>query len=72
MAGRGPQSFKKRQKEQQRKEKQQEKAAKREQRKIEKPEGSGPEIDFDFHNQEHEVSAEEIADRLVGRTLADG
>ena len=73
MAGRGPQSFKKRQKEQQRKEKQQEKAVRREQRKIDKPEGSGgPEIDFEFHNQEHEVSAEEIADRLVGRTLADG
>ena len=33
MAGRGPQSFKKRQKEQQRKEKQQEKAAKRAERK---------------------------------------
>lgn len=33
MAGRGPQTFKKRQKEQQRKEKQQEKAAKRLQRK---------------------------------------
>ena len=73
MAGRGPQSFKKRQKEQQRKEKQQEKAVKREQRKVDKPEGSGPEIDFEFNaNEEHEVSAEEIADRLVGRTLADG
>jgi hypothetical protein len=33
MAGRGPQSFKKRQKEQQRKEKQQEKAQRREERK---------------------------------------
>jgi hypothetical protein len=33
MAGRGPQSFKKRQKEQQRKERQQEKAQKREERK---------------------------------------
>jgi hypothetical protein len=33
MAGRGPQSFKKRQKEQQRKEKQQEKASRREERK---------------------------------------
>jgi hypothetical protein len=39
MAGRGPQSFKKRQKEQQRKEKQQEKAAKRLQRKIDKENG---------------------------------
>lgn len=35
MAGRGPQTFKKRQKEQQRKEKQAEKAAKRAQRKEE-------------------------------------
>jgi hypothetical protein len=34
MAGRGPQSFKKRQKEQQRKEKQLEKAQKREERKL--------------------------------------
>jgi hypothetical protein len=34
MAGRGPQSFKKRQKEQQRKEKQQEKIAKRLERKL--------------------------------------
>ncbi len=34
MAGRGPQSFKKRMKEQQRKEKQQEKAQKREERKT--------------------------------------
>ncbi len=34
MAGRGPQSFKKRMKEQQRKEKQQEKAQKREERKA--------------------------------------
>jgi hypothetical protein len=72
MAGRGPQTFKKRQKEQQRKEKQQEKAAKREQRKVDRPEGSGPEIDFDFRSHDDEVSAEEIADRLVGRTLADG
>jgi hypothetical protein len=72
MAGRGPQTFKKRQKEQQRKEKQQEKAAKREQRKVDRPEGSGPEIDFDFSMHDDEVNAEEIADRLVGRTLADG
>ena len=34
MAGRGPQTFKKRQKEQQRKEKQEEKAAKKVQRKL--------------------------------------
>jgi hypothetical protein len=43
MAGRGPQSFKKRQKEQQRKEKQQEKLAKRLQRKQEpRPEDDEP------------------------------
>ena len=40
MAGRGPQTFKKRQKEQQRKEKQQEKIARRLQRKHEKIEGT--------------------------------
>jgi hypothetical protein len=39
MAGRGPQTFKKRQKEQQRKERQQEKAEKRMQRKLENPSG---------------------------------
>jgi hypothetical protein len=48
MAGRGPQTFKKRQKEQQRKEKQQEKIARRLQRKHEKTEGSGePDSDSD-------------------------
>jgi hypothetical protein len=60
MSGRGPQTFKKRQKEQQRKERQQEKIAKRLQRKeahrlpgqegdesaepMEKPEGEGKEV----------------------------
>ena len=46
MAGRGPQTFKKRQKEQQRKERQQEKAEKRIQRRQESEnrEGSGPEM----------------------------
>lgn len=47
MAGRGPQTFKKRQKEQQRKERQQEKAEKRIQRRQEgadRPAGSGPEM----------------------------
>ncbi|HEX4274886.1 MAG TPA: hypothetical protein VHZ74_06010 [Bryobacteraceae bacterium] len=42
MAGRGPQSFKKRQKEQQRKERQMEKAQKREERKTQ-PKGSDEE-----------------------------
>jgi hypothetical protein len=41
MAGRGPQTFTKRQKEQSRKEKQQEKLAKRLQRKEQKTEGGG-------------------------------
>jgi hypothetical protein len=45
MAGRGPQSFKKRQKEQQRKEWQEEKRAKRGDRKSDNPEGSGPPIE---------------------------
>jgi hypothetical protein len=43
MAGRGPQSFKKRQKEMQRKERQQEKLARRLQRKHEKTEPSSEE-----------------------------
>jgi hypothetical protein len=47
MAGRGPQTFKKRQKEQQRKERQQEKAAKRLQRKQEKLAGTGTESEPD-------------------------
>jgi hypothetical protein len=47
MGGRGPQSFKKRQKEQQRKEKQQEKVAKRLERKRLglNPEGDAPDAD---------------------------
>ena len=45
MAGRGPQSFKKRQKEQQRKEWQEEKRAKRLQRKDGPSDGSGPPIE---------------------------
>ena len=68
MAGRGPQSFKKRQKEQQRKEKQQEKAAKRLQRKSE---GDNPvEIEEEEVMEEDGLSAEEIAERLVaGRNV---
>ena len=45
MAGRGPQSFKKRQKEQQRKEWQEEKRAKRLLRKTENPDGAEPDAD---------------------------
>ena len=41
MPGRGPQTFKKRQKEQERKERQQEKMAKRLQRKAERAAGAG-------------------------------
>ena len=44
MAGRGAQSFKKRQKEQQRREKQQEKFAKRMQRKLQGPSADEPEV----------------------------
>ena len=45
MAGRGPQSFKKRQKEQQRKEWQEEKRSKRLQRAANPSDGSGPPIE---------------------------
>ncbi len=45
MPGRGPQTFKKRQKEQERKERQQEKMAKRLQRKAERAAGGLPEED---------------------------
>jgi hypothetical protein len=73
MAGRGPQSFKKRQKEQQRKEKQQEKAAKRVQRKTDKE--NGVIVDEVEENDElemdNEESAEEIAARIVGLRLVD-
>jgi hypothetical protein len=63
MAGRGPQTFKKRQKEQQRKEKQAEKLEKRLMRKHNKEAGtSDPESDFE--------SAENLQplDRLEPRT----
>lgn len=53
MAGRGPQSFKKRQKEQQRKERQQEKMARRLQRKHQAQAGSEQDQDQD-QNQEQE------------------
>jgi hypothetical protein len=46
MAGRGPQSFKKRQKEQQRKEKQQEKLAKRIERRNLPPDSGDPDPDY--------------------------
>jgi hypothetical protein len=52
MAGRGPQTYKKRQKEQQRKERQQEKAAKRVQRKQEKLTGTGPDLDMEHDTED--------------------
>jgi len=62
MAGRGPQTFKKRQKEQQRKEKREEKMAKRLQRKQEKAAGVGeddtPELDdMDIASEPEEVES---------------
>ena len=58
LAGRGPQSFKKRQKEQQRKEKQQEKLARRLQRKHEKHNGGADTEPID-HDPEHPSDREE-------------
>jgi len=69
MAGRGPQSFKKRQKEQQRKEKQQEKAARRAQRKLDQENGivvSAEEDDLDDLDIDDGETAEQIADRAAG------
>jgi len=65
MAGRGPQTFKKRQKEQQRKEKQQEKIAKRLARKngtAERGPSDEEEGPFNGEDAEHEPH-ETIADR---------
>ncbi len=65
MPGRGPQTFKKRQKEQERKERQQEKMAKRLQRKAGKGTESGEEqddsmaIDDGISNNEPESSSQE-------------
>lgn len=62
MPGRGPQTFKKRQKEQERKERQQEKMAKRLQRKAERASGNIPKSDdaitHDFTTQEGESDTE--------------
>ncbi|HYI92808.1 MAG TPA: hypothetical protein VEX68_04640 [Bryobacteraceae bacterium] len=67
MAGRGPQSFKKRQKEQARKEKQQEKAAKRVQRKVDKDNPLAvEEIDDNIESDVDELSVDEVVARLVG------
>jgi hypothetical protein len=59
MPGRGPQTFKKRQKEQERKERQQEKMAKRLQRKAEKASGIVPaDDDLDLAAPSHEEDSE--------------
>ena len=62
MPGRGPQTFKKRQKEQERKERQQEKMAKRLQRKAERANGtvSKPDdmIADDLTTEEHDSESE--------------
>ena len=64
MANRGPQSFKKRQKEQQRKEKQQEKMAKRLERKL--TPGQAAEPEEEDPETTDEIPAAEIANRMVG------
>lgn len=58
MAGRGPQTFKKRQKEQERKERQQEKLAKRLRRKAEKENGGSAEPDEDLIASESKLDEE--------------
>jgi len=61
MAGRGPQSFQKKLKEQQRKEKQQEKIAKRLERKrlAEASPGSDTDLDFEIQPQDAEAQQQE-------------
>jgi hypothetical protein len=66
MANRGPQSFKKRQKEQQRKEKQQEKMAKRLERKLNPGQSAETDEDPETPEEQEEIHAAEIADRIVG------
>lgn len=61
MAGRGPQSFQKRQKEQKRKEKQDEKRAKRVQRRTEK----GDELPDDGIDYSAAAQEDDFLDRLV-------
>lgn len=62
MAGRGPQTFQKRQKEQQRKEKQQEKIAKRLQRRQESRTADGSDNDDIALYSEAEIAALEASD----------
>lgn len=68
MAGRGPQSFKKRQKEQQRKEKQQEKLAKKVDRKR-SPLGEG---DIDFDNEIISLPTDPVLDFEIADLPASG
>jgi hypothetical protein len=65
MAGRGPQTYKKRQKEQQRKEKQLEKAAKRLQRKQDKLNGVVTDTETDDNEFGIEADSEETQDASV-------
>jgi hypothetical protein len=73
MAGRGPQSFKKRQKEQQRKEKQLEKAQRREERKTQPKDSSeeelvvltGPRLLPEFMDDPDEAEDQDAADSRV-------
>ena len=78
MPGRGPQTFKKRQKEQERKERQQEKMAKRLQRKNEEP--SNPSDDILWPDAEENgvglseadaKIAEALVSNVAGRGLSD-
>jgi hypothetical protein len=75
MAGRGPQSFKKRQKEQARKEKQQEKASKRLERKSADKDNPLAGDVLVEENVEEDVeglmSADEVVARLVGGSPLD-
>jgi hypothetical protein len=69
MAGRGPQTFQKRQKEQQRKEKRQDKLARREQRKLT---GPAPEVDDAALIAEAAERREEAAYDAAAITASDG
>jgi hypothetical protein len=66
MPGRGPQTFKKRQKEQQRKERSQEKFAKRMQRKADRAAGILPEPDDDDSLESGTASQESSAEAPSG------
>lgn len=66
MAGRGPQSFKKRQREQLRKEKQEEKRAKRVERKAQGPVAEEELEGNPLLEELQELDAADIADRAAG------